>query len=189
MAIMEHVNGTRGRTAPALPTHTFKDSGITIRIRKVGPATQQRLAQQIQKDIPKPDPPMITTELGVEPNPADPTYAAAIAEWNQQQGLALNHRLMTLAALESEVEIGPEETAQIARARRNLQLMGVSPDDPAFTDEENDRVLYVLHIACVSPEDLKEFASILMSHNAPTEAAVQSHIETFPGDLPGAERL
>ena len=46
MTIMEHVNGNQaaGRVVPPLPEHTFRDSGITIRIRKVGPTTQQRLA-------------------------------------------------------------------------------------------------------------------------------------------------
>ena len=76
--LMEHVNGTRqqGRTVLPLPEHTFKDSGITIKIRKIGPTTYQRLAQAIMRDMPDPDPPLNdpnseAAELGEKYNRAD----------------------------------------------------------------------------------------------------------------------
>lgn len=75
--LLEHVNGThaRGRVVPPLPEHTFKDSGITIKIRKVGPTTQQRLAQAIMKDHPEPPPPIVDTELGQsQTRPTRPTW-------------------------------------------------------------------------------------------------------------------
>lgn len=182
-------NGTRGRAAPALPEHTFKDSGITIRFRKIGPATQQRLAQQVQKEMPEPDPPLVDTELGQEPNPADPAYQAAMQDWQRQTGLALNDRLMAFAALEAEIEIDAALQAQIARTRRHLEYLGIWQDDERLTQEENDRILYVLHIACASPDDLREFGQALMQRSVPTEEAVQRHITTFPGDVPEPGRV
>lgn len=185
MTLTDHIaqNGTRGRAAPALPEHTFADSGITIRVRKISPATQQRLAMLVQKDYPKPDPPTVKTELGDEPNPADPAYQETLTRWQQQQGLALNDKLMTFAALEAEVAIGPEERAQIARVRRNLELIGAWQDREGMTPEENEKILYVLHIACASGDDLREFGKVLTERSAPTEEAVRRHVETFPGDL------
>lgn len=186
MAIMEHVNGTRGRAVPELPIHTFQDSGIAIKIRKISPATQQRLAMLVQREYPRPEPPVVKTELGEEPNPADPAYAQALERWQQQQGLALNDKLMTFAALEAEVTIGPEEHEQIARVRRHLQAVGAWQDNPDLTPEENGQVLYVLHVACATPDDLREFGKVLTERSAPTEEAVRRHVDTFPGDIQGA---
>jgi hypothetical protein len=107
MTIMEHIstNGTRGRVVPALPEHTFQDSGVTIKIRKVGPTTQQRLAQQIMKELPEPQIPVIETELGPEPNAADPAYIAAKEQWTNDTNRELSERLLLIAALEAEVTI------------------------------------------------------------------------------------
>lgn len=182
-----HTNGTRGRAVPALPEHTFRDSGITIRFRKIGPMTQQRMAQAIRQELDKPRVPVAHTELGPEPNPADPAYQAAVEEWEQQCATELNNRLMRLAALESEIEIGEREQAEIARKRRYLKSVGMPfEDSPDLEREENDRVLYILHIACATPDDLKEFGRAIFQRSVPTEEAVQAHVDSFPGDIQGS---
>ena len=189
MTIMEHVNGRhqQGRTAPALPEHTFKDSGITIRIRKVGPTTQQRLAQQIIKDNPEPQPPVVETEVGPEKNEADPEYIEKLAAWNTETRNQLTQRLLLISALEAEVEIDAEAKQDIARKKRHLTVIGIPyEDNPDLTPEENDKVFYILHVAAATPEDLGEFSSAVMRRSVPTEEAVQAQITTFPGDVPGA---
>lgn len=184
MTIMEHVNGTRGRAVAALPAHTFKDSGITIRIRKVGPMTQQRMAQAIQKEIPEPAVPMVETELGREPNPADPAYSAAYQAWDRKTAALLSERMMRYAALEAEVTIDDQAKNEIARAKRNMALSGAAWEPIAgLTEEENDRVFYILHVACATQDDLKEFSAAVRTRSVPTEEAVQRHIATFPGDV------
>jgi hypothetical protein len=150
MPLMDHIatNGTHrpGRTVSPLPEHTFKDSGITITIRKVGPTTQQRLAQQIMKDYPEPQPPIIETELGPEPNPADPAYLSAKEAWSQQTRTELSDRLMLIAALEAEVTIDDAARADIARKKRHLKLIGIPyEDNPDLTAEEKRKGL--LHLA------------------------------------------
>lgn len=182
MTIMEHVNGTqaRGRVVPALPEHTFKDSGITIKIRKVGPTTQQRLAQAIMKEIPEPQPPIVETELGSEPNAADPTYLAAKEDWDQQTRNELTQRLMLIAALEAEVVIDDAARQDIARKQRHLKLIGIPyEDNPDLTAEENEKVFYILHVAAGTPEDLGEFSQAVLRRSVPTEEAVQAQIATF----------
>ncbi len=178
-------NGSaRGRPIPALPQHTFQDSGVTIGIRKIGPATQQRFAQQILREHPEPQPPIVTTELGDERNPADPDYIAKRQQWQQETAMRLNDQLLTLAALEAEVLIGEDERREIARKRRYLDAVGMTvADNPKLDQEENDRIFYILHIACQSAEDLGEFGRVVMSRSLPAEAAVQEHIDTFPGDV------
>lgn len=187
MTIMEHVNGhgQRGRIAPALPQHTFKDTGITIGIRKVGPSTQQSIAQAIMRDIPEPPIPVIETELGPEANPADPAYLASKAEWDQKTRAELTRRIMLIAALEAEVTIDDAARADIARRRRSLKLAKTPyNDDPDLTDEENERVFYVLYVAAGTPEDLGDFGQVVMRRSAPTEEAVQAHVATFQRDIP-----
>lgn len=186
MTIMEHVNGKgqQGRIAPPLPEHTFKDSGITIRVRKIGPMSQQRMAQAVRKEIPEPEPPLIETELGREPNPADPVYLKLYSEWERTTNNLLSERMLRYAALEAEVTIGDAEKAEIARTRRSLAISGVTIDPIAgLTEAENDRVFYILHIACATPDDMREFSAAVRERSTPTEEAVQRHIATFPGDV------
>lgn len=187
MTIMEHVNGKgqQGRVAPPLPEHTFRDSGITIRIRKVGPTTQQRLAQAIMHETPEPPIPIVETELGKEPNAADPQYLLAKAEWETKTRSELTNRLLLIAALEAEVTIDYDARMEIVRRKRHLHLIGIPHEDRAdLTDEENERVFYILNVAAASPEDLGEFGQAVLRRSVPTEEAVQSQIATFSRDLP-----
>jgi hypothetical protein len=179
-----HTNGTRGRAVPALPEHTFRDSGITIKIRKVGPSTQQRIAQAIMKEMPEPSVPIVKTELGDEPNAADPAYLLAKAEWDQATNQELARRTMLIAALEAEVTIDDAARANIARKQRNMRLAGAAYEPNAdLTSEENEKVFYILHVAAATPEDLREFSAAVMRRSMPTEEAVQSQIATFQRDV------
>jgi len=184
--LLDHIatNGTRGRAVPALPEHTFRDSGITIKIRKVGPTTQQRLAQQIMKELPEPPVPIVETEVGPEPNAADPAYIAAKEQWASDTNRELSERLMLIAALEAEVTIDAAAQQDIARKRRHMQLIGIPyEDNPALTPEENEKVFYILHVAAATPEDLREFSAAVLRRSVPTEEAVQAQIATFQRDL------
>lgn len=189
MSLMEHIatNGQekRGRIVPPLPTHTFQDTGITIKIRKIGPTTQQRLAQQIMKELPEPPIPMAETELGPEPNAADPAYITAMEQWHHDTNVLLSERLLLIAALEAEVEIDEAARADIARKKRHLRLAGMPyEDNPDMTPEENEKVFYITNIAAGTPEDLREFSAAVMRRSVPTEEAVQAQIATFQRDLP-----
>jgi hypothetical protein len=185
---MATTNGhAAGRAVPALPQHTFKDSGITIAIRKVGPATQQRIAMKIMQEDPEPKPPMVKTELGEELNPADPAYEYDLRDWQMRTSRLLNDQLMTLAALEAEVEIDDAAREDIRRRQRHLKAVGLSWEpNPELTEEENERVFYILHIACATTDDLAEFGKAITQRSVPTEEAVQRQLATFPGDVSGA---
>ena len=190
MAIMEHVlqngQGQRGRITPPLPEHTFEQTGVTIRFRKIGPATQQRLAEQVLREHPKPEPPVTATELGDEPNAADPAYLEAVRAWDEQTSVELSQRMLHIAALESDVAIDDAARVEIARRKRSLAYAGAPwADDDWLDAAENERLFYILHVACASREDLEAFGRAVTARSVPTEAAVQRHVATFPGDLPG----
>lgn len=189
MTLMEHIAtngaGTRGRIVPALPTHTFQDTGITIKIRKVGPTTQQKIAQQIMRELPEPSVPMVDTELGPETNAADPAYIAAMDTWQHDTNVLLSERLMLIAALEAEVAIDDAARKDIARKQRHMRLASIPHEDnPDLTPEENEKVFYILHVAAGTPEDLRDFSAAVMRRSVPTEEAVQAQIATFQRDLP-----
>jgi hypothetical protein len=160
---------------------------VVPRFRRIGPMAQQRLAQQIMLDDPEPVPPMVKTELGEEPNPADPAHDRALKAWQARTFVKLNQQLLVLAALECEVTIGDAEKEEIARRQRYLKAVGMPWEPNAdLDDRENERVFYILYIACAESDDLSEFGQVVMKRSLPTEAAVAQHIETFPGDVPGA---
>lgn len=186
MTIMEHVNGRaqQGRVAPPLPEHTFKDSGITIKVRKVGPTTQQRLAQAIMRDMPDPPIPVVETEAGPEQNAADPQWIEAVEVRERERRTELTQRLMLIAALEAEVVIDDVAKTDIARKKRHLQLIGIPyEENPELTPEENEKVFYILHVAASTPEDLGEFSQAVLRRSVPTEEAVQAQLATFQRDV------
>ena len=181
-------NGHKGRGVPPLPTHTFQDSGITVQLRKLSPMTSQRLNEAIRREFPPPEPPTYEVEYGdtkvQEPNEADPTYLARYQRWQQNAAKRFNERLLKLVCLDAiEVEIGEAEKATIERKKRNLERSGIVwEDDPTLDDDENLRYFYVQHCCFGSGEDMKELYQAVNMRSQPTEAAVQAHIETFPGD-------
>jgi len=183
-----HNGHVKGRAVPALPSHTFQDTGITVRLRKLSPMTAQRLNEAIRKELPPPSPPTYEVEYGDtkvhEINDADPTYLARLGRWEQDAARLFNERMLKLVCLDAvEVTIGKAELAEIERKKRNLSRSGIVwEDDPALDDDENLRYFYVQHICFGSGEDMKELYAAVNMRSQPTEAAVQSHIETFPGD-------
>jgi hypothetical protein len=197
MTITEHINGRqRGRVPPDLPVHTFKDSGITVRLHKLSPITTQQILAQCQRELAdtKPEPPLFEQDYGtgkkiMEPHIGHPLYQEKLAAWNTEANKLANDRLFKLAALDAiEVTIGESERAAIARKKRMLKIAAhiTWDDDPDLTPEENDQLFYVSHICCATPTDLQEFYEAIALRSQPTEAAVEQHKAAFPGDLQGS---
>ncbi len=187
--ILERTNGhqQKGRTVPPLPQFTFKDSGITVQFYRIGPMTRQQISLQVQRDIPKPPPPIVQTEIGPEENEADPDYEKQLRAWEAACTQELNLRLLKIAALNTVCDV---DTAAVARVKRNLAAAKTPwEDDTALADEDNDRICYILHVAIATQEDLEEFGTAILTRSQPTEAAVQAHIDSFPGVTQGTGRV
>lgn len=190
----ETLNGkARGRVVP-LPTHTFKDSGVTVCLHKLSPMTSQEIISQVRRELAEeePQPPVIEVNYGRGPvqeaNPGDPRYVERHQAWEQQVSRIANERLFKLAALDAvEIEIGDAERAQIAKTKRYLKVAAHVDwhDDPDLTPDENDQYFYVRHVACGSAEDIQEFYAAIATRSQPTEAAIERHKATFQGDIQG----
>lgn len=197
--LTEHVNGrAKGRAVPAVPTHTFQDSGITVRLHKLSPISGQEIAAQCRRDLAdsKPMPPLVEVDYGngkiLEPHIGHPLYQEKLAAWVAEVNKLANDRLFRLAALDAiEVTIGDDERALIVKKKRMLRIAAgvVWEDDPELTADENDQLFYVTHICCASPEDLQEFYMAVATRSQPTEAAVEAHKASFPSDVQGAVDL
>lgn len=195
--LTERINGRYDRvTGP--PMHTFRDSGIAVKLRKLSPMTSQDIVAQCRRDLAdsEPKPPIVEIDYGQgtikEPNRGDPTYTRLHAEWETEVNKLANERLFKLAALDAvEITIGAEERAQIARAKRIMKIAAHIDwqDDPELTEAENLQYFYIRHIACGSPEDVQEFYQAVATRSQPTEAAIERHKETFPRDVSGSVDL
>lgn len=181
-----------GRGVPALPTHTFKDSGITVKLHKLSPMTSQEIIQQVRREMAddKPEPPVFEVDYGKgkvqEPNEAHPVYVARLQRWENAVSREANDRLFKLAAIAAvEMTIDDSVRDQIKAKKRYLKVGAKLEwtNDPDLTDDENDQWFYVTHIACASPEDVKEFYEAIATRSGPTEAAIEQHKGLFPGDV------
>lgn len=187
MTIVEaSLNGTsahKGRAVPPLPEHTFQDSGITVRLRKIAPNTQAQLSLQVQRENPRPPPPIVKTELGEEANEADPQYIRDLDEWERECAQALNRKMFTIAALECECEVDMDEVQRKQRSFRAAKFQW--EEDLDMSEEDRAKVFFIEHIACATQDDLREFYAAVTRRSQPTEAAVQAHVDNFPGNVSG----
>ena len=188
----------KGRAVPALPTHTFRDSGITVKLHKLSPMTSQEIIASVRRELrdSEPQPPLAEVDYGQgkvqEPNKLHPVYVERLKEWEAKVNSESNERLFRLACLDAvELSITDEIRAQIARKKRLLRLVAKWEwqDDPDLEQHENDQIFYITHIACASPEDLQEFYQAIATRSQPTEAAVEQYKQSFPGDVPASEHM
>lgn len=181
----------RGRAVPPLPAHTFRDSGITVQLRKLGPnivddlqaAVRAEWRRSHDPDQIEPQPPMVQAgDLPAAPNRADPEYQRAHRAWELRLITAVYDRLLTFAALWAvECAIDPEA---VAAYRRVARLTGVPlPSHPDWTEADQDRVLYVTRIAIGTNKDLEEFRQALLRRTGPSEQEVAAAADAFRGDM------
>lgn len=171
MTTTETTNGrAKGRAAPPLPAFTFPDSGITVVLRRFAPDTQDAIVRALQRDDPPPAVPIATTELGEEPNPADPDYQKALSDYFQRLALETSKKLVDLALRRIEVEV---DQAAVDALRADMAAIGTPIED------DDDRMVYIRHICISSTYDLTAMLAYLQRRSLPTEAAVQEFLESF----------
>lgn len=184
----------RGRAVPAVPRHTFQDSGITVKLHKLSPMTSQEIIAQVQREkaADKPQPPMVEVDYGngkvQEPHEGHPVYVERLKRWQSECNTEANKRLFQLACLDAvEVDMTDDLRRQIEGKKRRMKIAAglVWEDNPELTQDENDQIFYITHIACASPDDLQEFYQAIALRSQPTEAAIDDHKHSFPGDVQG----
>ena len=171
---------TSGRAVPAHPSFTFGSSGRTVQVRKISPMTMQRIAQQVQKDMPPPAAPVFEVEIdgGVtttETNDADPQYQAALRAYTEQVRLETGMRFMRLCA--SYVLVSDVPADEVAEYRAAMDAAG------APVDEADDRWVFLWEMCAAGQQDMQDFQAFVLGMSQATAEAVQAHVDSFRGDL------
>lgn len=152
---------------------TFKDTGITVGIRKVSPL----LLLKIRDRYPAPKPPLQEVDYGdgkkrLEPNPTHPDYLEAQQAYEQ----AMELRARTLLIQRGVVL---EWTEENKAALQELKDYWQKENGEPFPVED-DLVAFVSYVAVGSDSDLTELIEALVKRSQPTEAAVQGAADRFP---------
>lgn len=171
----------KGRDVPELPKHTFKDSGITVSIRRLSPLTADEVLKAVKRERTPPNPPDNLVDYGdgkkvPEPNPSDPAYEQALAEYNAWVNQEVSDRIMKLVT--HRAVVCDVDTDAVTEFRADMTAIGVTLDD-------DDKAVYVRHICVSTLEDLEELRQAVMERSQPTEKEIQANIDSFRAEVPG----
>lgn len=155
---------------------TFKDTGITLKIRKVSPM----MADEIRRAIPEPQAPLQPVDYGapkgvvMEANLSDPAYLDAHAKWQRDVAMK-TQRLMILRAVKVE---GEEWKADVAEYRAFMETNTGKP-----LEEENDLLVYINHICVGTQEDMVDFVTAITRRSQPTQEEVERSKASFRSQI------
>lgn len=151
---------------------TFKDTGITIQIRKVSPL----LAVDIDASIPKPTPPLNKVDYGdgrgevQEPNYSDPSYLKALENRQTEVGLAV----IRATILRSIIVNGDEWKEEVQAYRQFIQDATGAP-----LAEENDLYVYITRVCVGTQDDLNDLVVAITSRSQPTPEEIAKAKDSF----------
>ena len=150
-------------------------TGVTVGIRKVSPFT----LDAVRRHYPAPKPPLVDVAYGdkttKEPNESDPDYLAAL---EQHQLLVSTKITDAMFQLGLDVDV---DAAALAAFREEMAALEI-------TISGNDKQVYIRHVAIGTKDDMDLISRAITRTTMPTEEAVQEHLDTFSGDVPGAQR-
>lgn len=174
---------TKGRTVPPqkVETWTSTDTGYVLPIRKVSTLLRAEVRRQVLKlpEFREPDPPYTKVDYGDgeirTPHRGHPVYQQLILDWQGQVAEEVGKRLKRVA-LERGVILqdADVDAAAVAEVRGQLAAEGID------TSEYDDRYVFLAFVCIGSEEDWKDLLRAIFERSAPQEAAIQSHIATFP---------
>lgn len=155
---------------------TFKDTGITVSIRKVSPL----LLAAIQRKHAPPKPPLNKIEIdGVvtyEENQADPDYLLAVQRNAEETELALRKALIRFGVY---YEMTAEDVRQVTELREFWK------EAQGIELEGSDLEIFISYVAIGTVEDLGELMEAVTRRSMPTEAAIAEAVDRFPAEVEG----
>lgn len=194
---------SQGRKAPDLPEFTFPDSGITVRVRRIGPWTIDQISQSMRQlrrppAIPTVDVPDQYDDIGnvrsyrKEPNDADPQYKMDVKEYEAWVQTAAGYRLLDVI-VSSCVVINKDDMdlEEIASHRRALILAGPGDDDDAVLAERHrkkveampDEEVFIRCVCMSTNEDMTSLQQFVTSRSMPTAQEVDEQVQNFQSDV------
>jgi hypothetical protein len=157
-----------------LTDFTFKDTGITIKIKKISPM----LAADVSAAMPEPLPPEQEVDYGeprgkvMERNYSDPNYQSLVIE-HRRKLYATLQRAMILRS----VTVDGDDWKEDVKEYKSF----IQSQTGGLVDEENDLVLYVTRVCVGSQADLNDLMAAITRRSQPTEEAVTAAKADFRG--------
>lgn len=152
---------------------TFKDTGVTVMIRKVSPL----LAFELRKRNPAPKPPKNKVELDgktvYEENLADPDYEKAQAEYEQRIE-ELTRRLI--------IRRGVVHTLTESQKAEVDELKAYWLDETGEVLVGSDLDIFISYVAIGTDSDLGDLIDEILKRSQPTEGEVKEVLNSFPGE-------
>jgi hypothetical protein len=153
-----------------LTPFTFKDTGISVKIRKVSPL----LINELYKLYPAPKPPLQEVDYGdgkkvMEPNEAHPDHVQALADHNVQIYEQMKKLLVKRGVVCEVDKEAVDELRQFWNEEYGKELEG--------TDLE----VYVFYICAGSDVDIDDLMTVITRRSQPTKEAKELAKITFPG--------
>lgn len=167
----ESENNEMGVRQNELTNFTFKDTGITVQIRKVSPL----LMMEVQKKFKPPPPPMQEVDYGdgntvMEPNRSHPDYIAALEQYNYE----LEQKIRNLTIKRGVVcEVPKDEVDEL----RKFWIEEMGEELP----EADDKIAYISYICIGSTEDLEDLLAAITRRSQPTRPDIEAARSGFQG--------
>lgn len=174
----------QGRKVPPLPSFTFKETGVTVQIRRLGPFTMDDIRKKLLKERKPPEVPEVVVEVGDarvktrEKNYLDPDYVTARSEYETWLRTTIAEKMVDLM-VQYCIVCDPEP--EIVSDMREL----AQQIDPEVNESMSDKQIYIRYYLLSSPQAVEEVQNFIMGRSMPTEEVVQEQIDTFQGDVQG----
>jgi hypothetical protein len=154
---------------------TLPDSGVVVRIKRIGPPLANDIRRKLKKALIKPEPPMQEVLMGdvkeLRPNLAHPDYLDALNEYTADLGMLFLAELIRYG-VDADID-----AAAVTNLREG-DTDGLLP--------KSDLAVYVTRVAIESQRDMLALQDAILGRFQPTEAAVKEAADTFPGPVSGA---
>lgn len=172
----------KGRKVTSLPEFTFPGSGITVKIRQLGPFTLDQINRQVREELNPPDVPKVMVNYGtpekadmhMEENPADPAYKEALAEYERKvEESGARKTIDTIIKHAVVVDVDQDEVEAMREFLLDLEM---SKEE---LDSTSDHMIYVKHVCIKTTRDLQDLQKFVIGESVPTEERVQAHEDSF----------
>lgn len=157
----------------ALTPFTFKDTGKTVKIKKVSPL----LIMQLTKDFPEPEPPVQEVDYGDgeikhEPNPAHPDYERALQKHRYEFEQRMREMMIDRGVV---LDLSEDEKNEIKELRDYWQTQYEKPL------AGNDKYIYLSFICIGTDGDMDDLVNAISRRSHPSNGAVEAARKSFQG--------
>lgn len=154
-----------------LEDFTFKDSGVTVKIKRVSPYLVSKMSEQ----FPPPEPPLQEVDYGdgkkrKEVNESDPKYIEEMRKYNIEFEKRMRKVIIDLGVV---YELTDEDKKEVEKLR---QYMTEEFDGEL---EDDDKVAFITYIAVGSDKDIEDLISAILLRSQPTEKAIEAAKNNF----------